>query len=148
MSVTVERLTEDDKEQWLELWKGYLEFYKADLPSQVGLETWQRIINPDGDVDAYKAVSADDDMLGMVTYLFHGTTWSSAPRCYLHDLFTVPEARGKGVGRILIEAVYADAADRGADQVYWLTQEFNYQGRILYDKVAERTPFIKYARKV
>ena len=137
-----------DKDDWLVLWEAYLVFYKAQLPTEVGEQTWARMIDPDGDILGFKAVDADGKMVGMVTYLYHGTTWSSGKRCYLHDLYTLPETRGQGVGRGLIEAVYKAAAEDGAEQVYWLTQEFNYQGRILYDKVADRTPFIKYAKTV
>ena len=61
-------------------------------------------------------------------------------------LATAQAARGCGVGRSLIEAVYAAADARGADQVYWLTQEFNATARRLYDQVATATPFIKYRR--
>ena len=53
-----------------------------------------------------------------------------------------------GVGRALINAVYEAAEEEGAEQVYWLTQEFNYAGRILYDKVADRTAFMKYVHKL
>lgn len=147
MTLNIQHLEQSDREDWLQLWRDYLVFYKAELPDSVGEQAWERIISEDGDIHAFKAVE-DDRMLGMVTYLFHGTTWSPNPRCYLHDLFTIPDARGKGIGKKLIEAVYSAASDYGADQVYWLTQEFNYHGRILYDKVADRTPFIKYAKKV
>ena len=88
----------------------------------------------------------DGQVLGIVHYLFHPVTWAVGPRCYLEDLFTAEEARGKGVGRALIEAVHAEADRRGADQVYWLTAEDNATARALYDKVATRTPFIKYRR--
>ena len=65
---------------------------------------------------------------------------------YLQDLFTAPEARGKGAGRALIQAVY-DAADAaGVPAVYWLTAENNYAGRMLYDRVAVKSPFIRYNR--
>ena len=64
----------------------------------------------------------------------------------MQDLFTLPEARGKGVARALIEAVADAAKARGAASVYWLTAEDNYAGRMLYDRVAARTPFIKYQR--
>jgi GNAT superfamily N-acetyltransferase len=73
-------------------------------------------------------------------------TWAAGPRCYLEDLVTAAVARGSGVGRALIEAVYAAADARGADQVYWLTQKFNATARQLHDQVAEATPLIKYRR--
>ena len=58
----------------------------------------------------------------------------------------VPEARGIGAGRSLIEAVYAAADANGTPLVYWLTQEFNTSARQLYDRIAKVTPFIKYQR--
>jgi ribosomal protein S18 acetylase RimI-like enzyme len=81
-----------------------------------------------------------------VHYLFHPVTWAAGPRCYLEDLFTAAEARGRGVGKALIEAVYKAADERGADQVYWLTRETNATARRLYDQVARATDFIKYRR--
>ena len=148
MSLQLLPFTEADRDDWLKLWQAYLAFYKATLPEEVGHQTWRRMIDPDGDIEGFKATDADGKMIGMVTFLYHGTTWSAGARCYLHDLFTLPESRGHGVGRLLINAVYDAAREAGAEQVYWLTQEFNYHGRILYDKVADRTPFIKYAHSL
>jgi len=148
MSVKIEKFAATDRDDWLSLWEAYLVFYKATLPAEVGQKTWQRMLDPDGDILGFKAVDDAGKMIGMVTYLYHGTTWSVEPRCYLHDLFTLPETRGKGVGRTLINAVYDAARADGAGAVYWLTQEFNYPGRILYDKVADRTPFIKYSHSL
>ena len=54
--------------------------------------------------------------------------------------------RGKGIGRALIEAVYAAADAHGAATVYWMTQDFNATARQLYDRIATLTPFIKYQR--
>lgn len=77
----------------------------------------------------------DDRLVGIVQYLFHYSAWTSGPYCYLQDLFTTPGARGQGVGRALIEAVYAAALEAGASRVYWLTQETNTQAQALYDQV-------------
>ena len=88
----------------------------------------------------------DEGLVGMVHYLFHPSSWSVTDVCYLEDLFVDPVARGKGVGRALIQAVYA-AADRAkASAVYWMTQEYNADGRALYDTLAQRTSFIRYNR--
>ena len=138
-------LQDGDFERWLPLWQGYLTFYEASLPESQAADTFARIIDEDGDLEGFGAFEGDT-MLGMTTWLQHPTTWSNQPRVYLNDLFTVPEARGKGVARALIEAVADAARHIGADQLYWSTQEFNYAGRMLYDKVAKRTPFIKYAK--
>lgn len=148
MNITITQFASEDQSDWIALWEAYLVFYEAELPASVGQQTWSRMIDPHGDIHGLKAVDERGTMVGMVTYIYHSTTWSPQARCYLHDLFTLPETRGRGVGRKLIEAVYDAARTDGAEQVYWLTQEFNYQGRILYDKVADRTPFIKYAHKV
>ena len=86
------------------------------------------------------------EMIGIVHYLYHRVTWAVADRCYLEDLFVVEAARGTGAGRALIDAVYAAADARGADQVYWMTQDSNADGRRLYDRVGRVTPFIKYQR--
>jgi len=85
-------------------------------------------------------------LTGLVHFLFHRHAWKIEEVCYLQDLFVVPAARGTGLGRALIEAVYAAADAKGAPSVYWLTQDFNHTARRLYDSVGVLTPFIKYQR--
>ena len=145
MTMTVREARPADRDQWEVLWKGYQEFYETNL-DHVTDGLWQRLMNADPLEPICLVAEDGDKILGFTHYLFHGSCWSDKQRIYLNDLFTAKEARGKGVGRILIEAVY-DAADQAdAETVYWLTQDFNTAGRALYDKVARLTPFIKYQR--
>jgi len=136
----------EDRIAWEALWKGYQDYYQADLSATTD-NTWQRLMEPPAE-GPFCLVYEDDagNLTGFTTYLFHGHTWQPEPRCYLVDLFTTPQLRGKGLGRALIEAVYEKADAHGCCQVYWLTQDFNEAGRRLYDKVAKLTPFIKYQR--
>jgi len=134
-----------DRAQWDALWSGYLRFYRQHLPVEVTNATFARLVDESGQPHALVAEQGGR-LVGFVHYLFHASTWSTADICYLEDLFVDPQCRGGGVGRALIHAVYA-AADRAkAGSVYWMTQEFNADGRALYDTLARRTSFIRYER--
>jgi GNAT superfamily N-acetyltransferase len=122
-----------------------VERVKTALPLDVTQMTWSRFF------DVYEPVHAmvaeeSNRLLGLAHFLFHRSTNQIAPVCYLQDLFTVEDARGKGVGRALINAVYQYAADAGSPRVYWQTHETNGTARQLYDKVAERSGFIVYRK--
>jgi GNAT superfamily N-acetyltransferase len=144
--IPVRPLCASDRDAWEPLWNGYLSFYGVDLAPGVTDRTWERLLDPAEDMHGIAAVTPDGAMVGIVHYLFHRVTWSVSDRCYLEDLFVAPRSRGLGAGRALIEAVYAAADRRGADQVYWLTEEGNAEARRLYDRVGTWTSFIKYRR--
>jgi GNAT superfamily N-acetyltransferase len=146
MAQTIRPLTSADRTAWNPLWQGYLDFYKTELTPDITETTWNRLLDPAEDMFCLVAENEDGEMIGIVHFLYHRVTWAIEDRCYLEDLFVAASARGTGAGRALIEAVYAAADERGADQVYWLTQEFNAEGRRLYDRVGRLTPFIKYQR--
>ncbi|MGH9645136.1 MAG: GNAT family N-acetyltransferase [Terriglobales bacterium] len=134
-----------DREGWSVLWDGYLRFYRQHLPPEVTAATFARLI--DERLQPHGLVAERDGALaGFVHYTFHPTTWSLRDSCYLEDLYVDPAARGGGVGRALIEAVYARADEAQAAAVYWMTQEFNSEARALYDTLARRTSFIRYER--
>jgi GNAT superfamily N-acetyltransferase len=135
----------DDRAGWDPLWQGYLRFYRARLDPEITEATWARLIAPDSQPQGLVA-QLDGRLVGLAHYLFHPSTWSATAYCYLEDLFVLPETRGRGVARALIEAVYAAADAAGATSVYWHTQEFNADGRALYDTLAHRTSFIVYQR--
>ena len=149
--IRVRGVTESDWQGWLPLWEGYNTFYErvgpTALPEAVTRTTWARFLDPAEPVHALVA-EADDALVGLVHYLFHRTTTSIAPICYLNDLFTNAEARGKGVGRALIEAVYERARRAGSTRVYWLTHETNAVARRLYDQVSANSGFIVYRTDV
>jgi GNAT superfamily N-acetyltransferase len=147
MSVRVRSLQERDKQAWLGLFKGYIEFYKATVSDEVIEATWQRLMagRPDFHI-ALVAVDAADRPIGLAHILFHASTWSPTHYCYLEDLFVDPGQRLKGIGRALIEAVYREADARQCTRTYWTTQEFNYRARALYDQLATKSPFIQYRR--
>jgi len=149
MAYTIRALQADDKPRWRELFDGYLQFYESSVPNETIELTFERLLG-DGEWDPSGLVAVNDNghIDGITHYVFHRSTWSASVYCYLEDLFVDPAVRGGGAGRALIEAVY-DAADaKGATRTYWATQEFNYKGRILYDKVAVKSPFIQYRRPV
>ena len=136
-----------DRQGWQAIYDDYHRFYQGpDLPQSFFDQCFLRLMA--GDAGDYKALVAEVDgtLVGVAHYLFHPHMWYPEGTCYLQDLFTAAEARGKGVGRALIEGVYAAADAAGVPRVYWLTQEFNYAGRMLYDRVGEHTPFIRYNR--
>jgi GNAT superfamily N-acetyltransferase len=141
--VTVRALLPSDHDAWMPLWRAYQVFYKSDIPAEVSRITWARMLDPAEPVHGAVAV-IDGRPVGLAHWLTHRTTWSVADFCYLNDLFVAPEQRGHGVGKALIEHVYAAAAARGCAQVYWLTHQTNTTAQRLYDYVANRTGFIHF----
>ena len=148
-SIIVRPLAQADRAQWLPLWDGYNEFYgragPTALDSMITETTWARFFDPSEPMHALVA-EASGRLVGLVHYLFHRSTTQLGLACYLEDLFTVPDARGKGVGRALIEAVYERAGAEGSPNVYWLTHETNAVAMRLYDDVAVRSRFVVYGK--
>ncbi|MGZ3517622.1 MAG: N-acetyltransferase family protein [Vulcanimicrobiaceae bacterium] len=147
--VTIRAVVKEDFPAWKILWDGYNAFYgragETALSSEITQMTWSRFF------DAYEPIHAvvaecSGKLLGLAHFLFHRSTIQIAPSCYLQDLFTVEEARGRGVGRALINAVYQHAAAAGSPRIYWQTHESNSVAMQLYDKVAEKSGFIVYRK--
>jgi GNAT superfamily N-acetyltransferase len=144
--LTVRSVTRQDYEQWLPLWDGYNAFYGRSGPTALApAMSWARFFDAYEPVHALVAESGGS-LLGLTHYLFHRSTTAIEPSCYLQDLFTSAAARGKGVGRALINGVYAQAKLVGSPRVYWQTHETNLTAQLLYDKVAEKSGFIVYRK--
>jgi GNAT superfamily N-acetyltransferase len=144
--VTIRPLAAKDEARWRVLWSGYLDFYKSSVPEAVYASTFARLLGDDTQDFHGMVAEQDGTIVGLVHYLFHRHCWRIENVCYLQDLYADPAVRGTGIGRKLIEAVYQAADEAGAPAVYWLTQEDNAVGRRLYDRVGQKTDFIKYAR--
>ena len=146
MTLVVRPLTRSDEAEWRRLWRDYLAFYETEVGEAVYATYFERLLGDDPQDYNGLIAEVDGRRVGLAHYLFHRHGWKIENVCYLQDLYADPDVRGIGVGRALIEAVYAKADAAGAPSVYWLTQDFNAEARKLYDRIGQVTPFIKYAR--
>ena len=148
-SVVVRPIERGDYAAWRSLFDGYNAFYGREgptaLPETVYATTWDRFLDPAEPVHALVA-ERGGRMVGMVHFLFHRSTTAIGPICYLQDLFAAQDVRGGGIGRALIEAVYAAAKAAGAYRVYWQTHETNTIAMGLYDQVADKSGFQVYRK--
>ncbi|MDB5735127.1 MAG: acetyltransferase [Alphaproteobacteria bacterium] len=148
-ALIVRAVTPEDHAQWLPLWQGYNAFYGRSgataLPDDITGATWSRFFD---DAEPMHCLVAEQNgrLLGLAHYLFHRSMIAIEPVCYLQDLFTVPQARGQGVGRALIAAVEDGARAAHASRLYWHTHETNVTAQALYDRLAEKSGFIVYRK--
>lgn len=142
----IRAITNKDRESWNPLWQGYLAFYDTALSEDVTDSTWHRITTGDKGFFALVAEDAQGTLIGFVHCLVHYNTWGVAPRIYLEDLYVSETLRGGGVGRSLIEAVYSEADNRGAKDVYWFTNHDNETARKLYDRIGKLSSYVRYDR--
>jgi GNAT superfamily N-acetyltransferase len=142
--VRVRALRDEDRAAWDELWEGYRRFYRAELDDAVHDVTFARLRDRADGLVGLVAVGDDDVPIGLAHLVFHPSTFSTRGSCYLEDLFVRRDRRGGGAARALFDAVYAEARERGADRVYWMTQAYNGAARSLYDVVGELTAYVVY----
>ncbi len=143
----IRAVTADDHAVWLPLWQGYQRFYATEIPEAASQLTWQRFLDAREPMHAALAWR-DGRAIGMVHWIFHRSCWTQGDYCYLQDLFVDEQVRGGGIGRRLIEHVYAQARQAGASRVHWLTHESNTTAMQLYDRIAERPGFVQYRKKL
>ena len=141
----IRRVSADDHAAWLPLWQAYLRFYNTELPDAVSQSTWQRLLDDSEPTHAALAWNGDT-AVGLVHFIYHRSNWSIENSCYLQDLLVAEQTRGTGVGRQLIEFVYATAKADGCCKVHWLTHETNATAIQLYERIAERPGFIQFRK--
>jgi len=137
--------TEALKSRWWPLWQAYLSFYEHPLPDEISDLTFARALEPSSGVELCLAMM-DGMAVGFVICVYHPSSWSRNGYCYLEDLYVDEGARGRGVGRALIEAVADAARTRGCERLYWVTQEGNATARALYDRLATKNDFVTYVK--
>ncbi len=146
-SINIRSVTQQERGPWEQLWQGYLEFYESTLTDRQTAALWQRIHDPQHEIQCRVAADVDTaELIGLVHFFPHVTTWKLNPVCYLNDLYVSPAVRGGGTGEALIKAVVDEAGRRGWEEVYWLTQAHNTTARGLYDKLTGGSEgFVNYS---
>jgi GNAT superfamily N-acetyltransferase len=146
--IQVRPVANSDRADWSRIWNAYLTFYNETRDTPQHDRTWARIMDPNQPLWALVAQTPDGKIVGIANYLFHAGFWDDGNVCYLSDLFTMPDARGMGAGKALIEAIATQARAKGATEYYWLTGVGNSTARSLYDKVAKDSEFAHYTKSL
>jgi len=62
---------------------------------------------------------------GFAFYFFNYSTWLGRPGLYLEDIFVLPEFRGLGIGKALLQQVAAIAVEKGCLRLQWEVLDWN-----------------------
>jgi ribosomal protein S18 acetylase RimI-like enzyme len=80
-------------------------------------------------------LAGGDEPQGLAVLRFRPSLWTAGLECYLAELYVVPDRRGQGLGRALMEAAIAHARGRGADYMELNTSEDDVAARRLYESL-------------
>jgi GNAT superfamily N-acetyltransferase len=146
-TIRVTRATLEDEADWMRLWGDWQRHMKGAVPAEVTRRSWRLALDPDSRLIILLARSSDGEPLGFATVSFAPFAWTGSDVAFLQDLFVSESARGQGAGEALLKAVYADADERGASQVYWMVDETDAKLQRFYERNAVRTPYMRFMRE-
>jgi ribosomal protein S18 acetylase RimI-like enzyme len=117
----------------LPLMRAYCDFYGV-APSDDDLLAMSRALIADPEREGLQLLARDSSGagLGFATVFWYWQTLSAARAGLMNDLYVIPEARGRGVGRALVEACRARCRAHGAKSLVWETAPDNETAQALY----------------
>lgn len=133
---------------WDALYAGYADFYRVTQTPGMRETVWGWIMDPAHEVKALIAEDEAGRAIGLAHYRPFARPLAASTGGFLDDLFVSPEARGMRVGDALIDALAEEGRRRGWSVIRWITADDNYRARSSYDRMATRTMWITYERKI
>ena len=147
MTALIRAVESSDRQGWERLFRGYREFYALEHDDAVIDAVWQWLGDEGHELQGLIAVQ-DESPVGIAHWRRFPRPSRGGTAIFLDDLFTEPEARGRGIGSSLIARLQKIAADEGLLEVRWITSESNTEAQRMYDRVAQRSPFLTYIAPV
>ena len=147
MELLIRQLVPTDKEKWLVLWHGYLEFYAQELSQEQTELSWNRLLHSQDGLNALVAVSGDE-LVGLAHFYWTPSTWTKHKDLYLEDLFVLPSHRKMGVADAMIKELRAIASEAGAKKLHGQTHKDNLIARQLYGGLGTQSEFLVYEKEI
>lgn len=147
--MTIEPVTAATFDLVLPLIADYQRFYRATPDAARNRAHFARFL--DDHTAGIQFLARDDDgrPFGFATLFFPFGSVAAGARCPLNDLYAVPAARGRGVGRALIRHCAGYARSRGFASISWQTEQSNAIAQRLYDSLpATRAAWYTYTLPV
>jgi GNAT superfamily N-acetyltransferase len=144
--IEVAPVEEGEFEALLPLIAAYQRFYEVDdVDTDRNRSFFRRFLAPSADGELLAARDEGGEILGYTCLYWHFSSTRAVETVLMNDLFVTPEARGRGVGRALIEASRAVARARGAAWLEWATAPDNHTAQRLYDSMtSEKSTWLEY----
>jgi GNAT superfamily N-acetyltransferase len=148
--VKVSPVREEEFETLLPLISAYQRFYEVEeVDADRNRSFFRRFLAPSEDGLLLAARDEAGVILGYACLYWHFSSLQALETVLMNDLFVAPEARGRGVGRTLIEATAQVARERGAAWVEWSTAPDNHTAQRLYDSLTEeKSTWLSYELEV
>ena len=136
-----------DFDAWRDLYRQYCDFYRVDFSAGLAETVWSWLHDLQHVLEG-RVVELDGELVALAHFREVPEPLSGAHGGFLDDLFVEPNARGHGIGEVLIDDIVAIAVSRDWTGVQWLTADDNYPARRIYDRVANRTMWLTYEAKM
>ena len=146
MSTLIREVQLKDKEQWQKLYKGYADFYKAEINNQILETVWSWLHDKNHELDGI-VYEVDEGIVGLAHYRKMPRPLRGKNIGFLDDLFVDPKHRGKKIGEELINELKKISKSKGWGLIRWITHNDNLRAKRLYDKVAQKTSWNLYELK-
>ena len=126
--------SEDDADAVIDLLVAFRDWWERDHPSVESVERSVARLLPDPNTDFLLAAPSQDSRAsGLCQLRYRHSVWTGTPDCTLEDLFVREEFQGQGLGRLLVEAAFERARERGCGRMELDTNEANPPALALYE---------------